>query len=137
VAKRTRDWAWRRLQSVAPDGKPRPMNYRRPDYMTNAQGRTVRFHAPHPKKAVIRRFFAMTKHVVVTPGDPCLVWTGGDTFRVDDDTVTTPARFYWETMRGKLEDGDKLRRACKTPHCVKHKKLCKAKESGKSNERHI
>lgn len=125
MAKPKRNWAWRRLLESAPP-RQRATNYRRPDYMTNAQGKTVRYHAPHPKKAAMRRFFAKTQHVRVGD-DHCLVWTGGTTFRVDDETVTTPARFYWETYKGeKLEDGDKLRRACKTPRCVKHKKLCKA-----------
>lgn len=135
MAKRKRDWAWRRLAESG--GKVQPTNYRRPDFMTNAQGRTVRQHAPHPKKAAIRRFFSMTTQIKVGD-DYCLVWKGGDTFRVDDDTVTTPARFYWWAMRTeKLRDGDKLRRACKTPHCVKHKKLCKAKQSSNPNECHI
>jgi hypothetical protein len=101
--------------------------------MVNKQGRTVRQHSPHPVKAALDRFFAHTKRV-----EDCIVWCGGDTFRVDDDTVTTPARFYWEQMKGqKLEDGDKLRRNCKTPRCVKHKSLCKAKQSDKSNNCHI
>jgi len=129
--KLARDWAWRRLLSVPADSsKPKPLNYRRPDFMQNKHGETVRFHAPHPVKAAIDRFFKLTKRV-----ENCVVWQGGDTFRVDDDTVTTPARFYWETMKGeKLGEKDKLRRGCKTPRCVKHKKLCKAKQVGNPNE---
>lgn len=119
VAKR--DWAWKRLLEAAPE-KEQKLNFRRPDFMTNKHGQTVRYHAPHPTKVPMRRFFAMCKHVENRKGDPCLVWQGGDTFRVDDDTVTTPARFYWEYFKGeKLGAGDKLRRACKTPRCVKHK----------------
>jgi len=140
MTKPARDWAWRRLLSVPADGKtPKPLNYRRPDFMTNKRGETVRFHAPHPTKAPMRRFFAMCEAWAADKkSDPCLVWKGGDTFRVDDDTVTTPARFYWEVYKGeKLEDGDKLRRDCKTPRCVKHKKLCKAKQVSNPNERHI
>src|SRR5262245_39170123 len=123
MANRKRDWTWRRLLGTPADGsKPAPLNYRRPDFMTNAQGKTVRFHAPHPTKPALDRFMAMTERVRVN-GDVCIVWRGGDTFRVDDDTVTTPARFYWEAMKSeKLGENDKLRRACKTPRCVKHKK---------------
>lgn len=120
MAKRKRDWAWRRLAERG--GPPQPTNYRRPDYIVNAQGRTVRNHAPHPTTPALDRFFALTKQVENYEGNPCVVWTGGDTFRVDDNTVTTPARFYWETMKGeKLTDNDVLRRDCKTPRCVKHK----------------
>jgi len=124
MAKPKRDWAWRRLLGASGEGgKVKPLNYRRPDFMENKQGRTVRFHCPHPTKAAEDRFFALTKQVENYEGNPCVVWTGGDTFRVDDDTVTTPARFYWETMKGeKLAKNDVLRRGCKTPRCVKHKK---------------
>jgi hypothetical protein len=123
MAKRKRDWAWRRLLGVPADGSaPKPLNYRRPDFMTNARGQTVRYHAPHPTTPALDRFFALTKRVRVD-GEECIVWTGGDTFRVDDDTVTTPARFYWEEMKGeKLNASDVLRRGCKTPRCVKHKR---------------
>ena len=123
MPKRKRDWTWRRLLGVPADGgAPKPLNYRRPDFMTNKHGETVRFHAPHPVKAALDRFFKMTKRVNVD-GEDCIVWTGGDTFRVDDDTVTTPARFYWEAMKGeKLGEKDKLRRGCYTPRCVKHKR---------------
>jgi len=121
--KPARDWAWRRLLSVPADGKaPTPLNYRRPDFMTNKHGQTVRYHAPHPTTPALDRFFALTKQVEYGD-DVCIVWTGGDTFRVDDDTITTPARFYWEQMKGeKLGEKDKLRRACYTPRCVKHKR---------------
>src|SRR5262245_28391456 len=116
-----RNWMWRRLLESAPP-KERALNYRRPDFMTNKHGQTVRHHAPHPTTPAIDRFFALTKRVNVD-GEDFIVWTGGDTFRVDDDTVTTPARFYWETMKGeKLGEKDKLRRGCYTPRCVKHKR---------------
>lgn len=124
MAKRKRDWAWRRLAEGPPGTprQPRPANYQRPDFMTNKQGQTVRYHVPHPTKPAMDRFFAHTKTVHIND-DYCIVWRGGDTFRVDDDTVTTPARFYWEAMKGeKLTDNDILRRTCKTASCVKHKK---------------
>jgi hypothetical protein len=126
MAERKHNWMWRRLEEreAASQRRRRTVNYRRPDFMTNAQGQTVRQHCPHPTKPVIRRFFAMTQHVEIREGDPCLVWKGGDTFKVDADTntVTTPARFYWEWATGeKLKDGEVLYRTCKTPRCVKHK----------------
>jgi len=123
MAERKRDWMWRRL-AEGPTGSPRqrrPVNYRRPDFMENSQGQTVRQHAPHPITPALDRFAAMTERVLVGD-DYCVVWRGGDTFRVDDDTVTTPARFYWETLLGeKLGAHEVLYRACKTPRCVKHK----------------
>ena len=89
--------------------------------MTNSQGRTVRYHAPHPTTPARERFDAMTESVLIGD-DCCIVWRGGETFRVDEETVTTPARFYWELMTGeKLKDHEVLRRACNTPRCVKHK----------------
>lgn len=116
---------WRRL-AEGPAQAPRPRrlpNYRRPDFMENAQGQTVRQHAPHPTTPAIDRFIAMTERLLVGD-DLCVVWRGGDTFRVDDDTVTTPARFYWEALLGeKLGPHEVLYRACKTPHCVKHKEI--------------
>jgi hypothetical protein len=121
MTKPKRDWAWRRLLENAP-AKERTLNYRRPDFMTNKHGATVRYHAPHPTTPALDRFFKLTKRVKVD-GEECVVWIGGDTFRVDDDTVTTPARFYWEEMKGeKLGENDKLRRGCYTPRCVKHKR---------------
>lgn len=121
MAKRKRDWCWRRLEEPAGERQPRVANYRRPDFMTNKRGQTVRFHAPHPTTPAAKRFFALVK-VERIDGVEHVIWRGGDTFRVDDDTVTTPARFYFETMTGqKLGPGDVLRRGCKIPHCVKHK----------------
>src|SRR5688572_14450876 len=101
MAKRKHDWMWRRLTEGATGEKVRrTMNYRRPDLMTNADGLTVRSHSPHPIKPALDRFMARTKRVRIG-ADVCIVWDGGDTFRVDDDTVTTPARFYWEAMKGE------------------------------------
>lgn len=120
MAKRTRDWAWRRLAEG--EGKQyRPPNYRKPDFMLNKQGKTVRQHCPHPTTPALERFNAKTlRHF--NGHDHCVVWYGGATFRVGDDTVTTPARFYWERVKGeKLEEGETLRRGCKTPRCLSHK----------------
>jgi hypothetical protein len=85
---------WRRLAEGQPGAnKPkRAANYRRPDFMENAQGQTVRQHVPHPTTPALERFVALTERVLVGD-DYCVVWRGGDTFRVDDDTITTPARF--------------------------------------------
>lgn len=118
-----RDWMWKRLanQATAPDRKPRPVNYRRPDFMTNKHGQTVRQHVPHPITPALERFTALTERRIVGD-DTCVIWLGGDKFRVDDDTLASPARFYWEALLGeKLRDDEALYRACKTPRCVKHK----------------
>ena len=121
MAKRTRDWAWRRLAESGA-GQPRAANWRKPDLMLNKRNQIVRQHVPHPTTPALDRFFKLAKRVRIGD-DVCIVWQGGDTFRVDDDTVTTPARFYWEEMKGeKLGANDVLRRNCKTPRCVKHKK---------------
>ena len=122
MAERKRNWMWRRL-AEGPEGKNRrPTNYRRPDYMINKQGETVRYHAPHPMTPGLIRFLRKTERVFIDPEDACIVWTGGDTFRVDGATVTTPARYYWEAFTGeKLKPADVLYRTCKTPRCVKHK----------------
>lgn len=113
---------WRRLEEgEARERKPRPTNYRRPDFMVNKQGRTVRQHAPHPTTSAHERFVALTERVEVGD-DTCIVWQGGDTFYVDDGRRTTPARFYWEIMLGeRLGAHEALYRTCKTPRCVKHK----------------
>lgn len=47
MAKPKRDWAWKRLLGSATP-KQRMLSYRRPDFMQNAQGLTVRFHVPYP-----------------------------------------------------------------------------------------
>lgn len=119
MAKRKREWTWRQLAEAG--GVHQPANRRRPDYQTNAQGRMVRAHAPHPVTPALDRFMVMTRRVFTGDGY-CVVWRGGATFRVDEKTVTTPARFYWETILGEtLEDNDVLRRNCKTPRCLSHK----------------
>src|SRR5262245_43371858 len=97
--KPAKDWMWRRLLA-SPAGLKPALNYRRPDYMLNKQGQTVRFHVPHPTTPAVERFIAMTERVLIRD-DYCVIWRGGDTFRVDDDLVTTPARFYWEIMTGE------------------------------------
>lgn len=121
MAPRKHNWMWRRLSEGTGARKPRPTNYRQPDFMLNKQGQTVRFHVPHPTTPAIERFVAMTERRLVGD-DYCVIWKGGDTFRVDDETVTTPARFYWEMVQGeRLNPADVLYRDCKTPRCVKHK----------------
>jgi hypothetical protein len=89
-----RDWAWKRLLEAA-SPKQRTLNYRRPDYMTNAHGQTVRYHAPHPVTPATERFMALVRIVPNADDLDCWQWHGGDTFRVDEQTVTTPQRFIW------------------------------------------
>ena len=111
-------WMWRELLTV--QGKPVTVNYRRPDTMLNEQGVVVRYHVPHPTTPALERFAAMTDRILIDD-DYCVVWRGGRTFRVDDETTTTPARFYYQAMTGeKLRDGEPLKRACLTAGCVKH-----------------
>ena len=80
----------------------------------------MRDHAPHPIAPTIERFIAMTERRIVGD-DTCVIWKGGETFRLDDFTVTTPARFYWVTTLGERLDDEKLYRACRTVGCIKHK----------------
>jgi hypothetical protein len=121
MAKRIRDWTWRRLAEQG------ALQQRRPARPVELRGdpalRTVRQHVPHPVTPALERFVAMTERVLVAD-EYCIVWKGGETFRVDDDTITTPARFYWEALVGeKLGPGEALYPDCKTVCCVKHKKV--------------
>jgi hypothetical protein len=112
-----RDWAWKRLTQAAGE-KKRPLNYRKPDYMINGDGRTVRFHVPHPITPAIERLLTMIRKVEID-GDECWV-VEGKTFRVDEEMVTTPARFMYQEATGeKLRPGDALRQTCKTPRFVR------------------
>jgi hypothetical protein len=121
MAKRKYNWMWKRLaESASPQQRRRPHPV---ELRGDPALRTVRQHVPHPTTSALDRFVAMTKRVLVGD-DYCIVWLGGDTFRVDDDTITTPARFYWEAFLGeKLGTHEALYRDCKTAHCVKHKKV--------------
>jgi hypothetical protein len=50
----------------------------------------------------------------------CWQWLGGDTFRVDEQTVTTSARFIWRKTTGEaLGDREALYQICKTPSCCR------------------
>jgi hypothetical protein len=95
------------------------LNYRRPDFMTNAQGLTVRFHVPYPITPAAERFMEHVRKIEIDD-DECWQWTGGETFRVDEVKVTTPARFIYQEATGeKLRRGEELRQVCKTPRCVR------------------
>jgi len=119
MAKPKRDWAWKRLTEAAGE-KQRPPNYRRPDYMKNAQGRTVRFHVPYAIVPAIERFMAFVEIIPGVDDLDCWQWLGGDTFRVDEKTVTTLARFIWrETTGESLSDREALYQTCKTPWCCR------------------
>lgn len=121
MAERAKDWAWRRL-AEAGEAVRRQRRERRPIELRGDPAlRSVRQHFPHPTTSPIERFVAMTERVFVGD-DTCIVWKGGDKFRVNDETLASPARFYWETLLGeKLAPDEALYRACKTPRCVKHK----------------
>jgi hypothetical protein len=112
-----RDWMWKRLAETA---SPRAFpTWRRPDYLINRFGEQVRFHCEYPRSEAIDRFMAMTRRVL-TEEDYCIVFTGGKRFRVDDDLVTTPARFIYQALSGqKLPESEYLFRACSTPRCCR------------------
>lgn len=114
-----RDWTWKKLEDRQRD-RQRHASSRRPDYMENASGLTVRYHVPHPRTEAAERFAAMTRQVDAGLDQTCLVFTGGATFRVDDDTVTTPRRFIYEyLMEEKLPRDVRLRTLCRTPKCCR------------------
>jgi hypothetical protein len=95
------------------------LSYRRPDFMTNAQGLTVRFHVPYPVTEAAERFMKKVRKVELDD-EECWQWTGGETFRVDEVKVTTPARFIYQEATGeKLKRGEEVRQICKTPRCVR------------------
>jgi hypothetical protein len=119
MAKRKYNWMWRRL---ADQGAAQRKRQARPVKLRGDPTlRTVRDHAPHPTTPALERFIAMTERVLAGD-DTCIVWKGGDKFRVDDFTLASPARFYWEMMLGeRLAENEVLYRAYKTPRCVKHR----------------
>lgn len=62
----------------------------------------------------------MTEQVDGGEDQNCIRFTGGDTFRVDDSTVTTPRRFIYEYLTGEtLPDNVRLRMTCKTDKCIR------------------
>lgn len=95
------------------------MEYRQAEFIANKQGMIVRPQKLKDRRPAITRFLEMTERVK-NGDDYCLVWRGGDTFRVDDDTVTTPARFIYQEITGEtLPPRWRLVQTCKTPNCVK------------------
>ena len=92
----------------------------RPDYIVGTHGLIVRYQTPKAVIDPLERFVAMTERVLID-GDYCIIWKGGKTFRVDDVTITTPARFFWQAMTGERpRAGEPLARTCLTAGCVKH-----------------
>lgn len=121
MAKRKRDWMWRRLAEQGDQARQQQRRRRVVELRGDPTKRTVRDHAQHPTAPAIDRFLALTERRLVGD-DTCVIWKGGETFRVDDDIVTTPARFYRETLLGeKLGTDERLRQTCKTPRCIKHR----------------
>lgn len=120
MPKRQKDWMWRRLSENAATQRQRQR--RVVELRGDPSLRGIRHHVPHPTTPAIERFVAMTQRVLIGD-DYCVIWKGGQTFRVDDGIITTPARFYWETLLGeRLRDDEALYRDCKTPRCIKHKR---------------
>jgi hypothetical protein len=118
---------WRRLAENA-DTVQRQRHQARPvELRGDPSLRGVREHCAYHTTPALERFIALTERVLIED-EYCIVWKGGDTFRVDDETVVRPARFYWETLLGeKLHQDEALYRTCKTPRCVKHKRKGSAK----------
>jgi hypothetical protein len=120
MARRKYNWMWRRLAEQGTSARRTRVPWRI-EYQGDPTLRQPRQHISHSITPAVERFNAMTKEVAIGD-DRCLVWCGGETFRIDEATITTPARFYWEVVKGeRLKDAETLRRTCKTPHCVKHK----------------
>lgn len=105
--------------------------YRKPDYISNRFGQTVKAHGEYPRTDAAERFRRKTQRVLIAD-DYCIIWRGGKTFRVDDDTVTTPARYYYEAICDEvLIKGVPLVQTCGTVRCIKHweKKETKSAET--------
>lgn len=100
-ANMSKDWTWKKL-AERETSHSRAGNVR-PDLMIGKDSRPVRFHADHPTTPAIDRFMAMIKigHVSARETGECWLWSGGDTFRVSDDQVTTPRRFIYEHSMGE------------------------------------
>lgn len=92
-----------------------------PDSHThNAAGYLVRHQKQRERRGAVERFCAMTEQVEAGAETPCIVFTGGDTFRVDDYTVTTPIRFAYEMVMGEPPPQNKrFWMRCKTKGCVR------------------
>jgi hypothetical protein len=131
MAERKRDWMWRRLAeqgaTLRRERKPRVVELR-----GDPTKRTVREHAPHPTTPALERFMALVERAEIDD-DHCWRWLGGRTFRADDLTVTTPARFIYQAAMGEtLRSDEALYQTCKTPRCVRPAHL-EIRKSGHKN----
>src|SRR5262245_54838418 len=107
MATRKRDWMWRRLADQG--AAQRQRQARHVELRGDPTLHAVRDHAPHPVTPALKRFIALTERGLLD-NEYCVIWKGGKTFRVDDFMVTTPARFYGETLLGeKLGADERLR----------------------------
>ena len=80
----------------------------------------VRAQTPRHRTDAAARFLSLTEQRDAGEDLPCIVFTGGDTFRVDDFTITTPMRFAYEMVTGEAPPANRrIRRKCKTPGCVR------------------
>ncbi|MBO0863053.1 MAG: hypothetical protein J2P21_32075 [Chloracidobacterium sp.] len=112
-----RDWMWKRLAETA---SPRAFpTWRRPDYLINRFGEQMRFQCEYPRSEAIDRFNGDDSP---RPDRRGLLYRlhDGKRFRVDDDLVTTPARFIYQALSGqKPPESEYLFRACSTPRCCR------------------
>mgnify|MGYP001769420438 CR=1 FL=1 len=91
----------------------------------------VRAQVQRQRTEAADRFLALTEQREAGEDLPCIVFTGGETFRVDDVTITTPMRFAYEMITGEAPpENRRIRRKCKTPGCVRlsHLKISKEGE---------
>lgn len=80
----------------------------------------VQRQAARERRGAVERFCAMTEQVDSGEDQPCIVFTGGDTFWIDEGRTTTPIRFAYEMVIGEPPpEGKRLRMRCDTPGCVR------------------
>lgn len=112
-----RNWAWKRMGG----GSSARLEESRPDRLFKPDGRSVRYHVPHPTTAAIDRFKKMIS--IEDRGDDCgecHIFQGSNRFRVSDDRVISPQRFVLESF-GEVAETDNcyIRIACGTPNCCR------------------
>ncbi len=71
--------------------------YRRPDYIKNARGQTVKWTKPKARRPAVERFFDRLDYV-----GECWVYRGCEQFWINDYVVLSPWRFSYEIHSGSL-----------------------------------
>lgn len=108
-----KNWTWKALAA----------GERRPDKMLNASGLIVRYHAPHPTRSAIERFFDRIEEVETAAG-VCWRWLASDQFWVRGQIVISPWRYSYELLIGAhVPRGANFRWLCSTPRCCQPEHL--------------